>query len=393
LTVLPTDVTQGLAPVSGERAQAAQNAPAVGGLSVEVLSSALLAIVSEKTGYPVETLELEMDMEADLGIDSIKRVEILGALQTQFPELPKVDAAALAELRTLGQITSFMSGAGIAGAAPSVEGTGASPFEGSGEELVPFGFGIEQGVVVRKILPAPDTLDFILPDGHVCLISDDGTPVTPALAQALMDKGWPVVVLRFPVEIVPGRQPLPEGAMNVDVAELSETALQAGLAQVASQYGPVAIFIHLTQAGQSAEQISRDTNGLGFMEADKSLVKMVFLAAKHLKPALNEAAEKGRAAFMTVTRLDGEFGLSELADFTPINGGLFGLVKTLNLEWDAVFCRAVDLSPDLDTERVVACILAELEDPNRLVTEVGYTQNERSTLIVASVPVTAGGKK
>jgi hypothetical protein len=47
--------------------------------------SALLAIVSEKTGYPVETLELDMDMEADLGIDSIKRVEILGALQAQFP--------------------------------------------------------------------------------------------------------------------------------------------------------------------------------------------------------------------------------------------------------------------------------------------------------------------
>ena len=43
-------------------------------------------------------------MEADLGIDSIKRVEILGAMQTQFPELPKVDAAVLAELRTLGQI-------------------------------------------------------------------------------------------------------------------------------------------------------------------------------------------------------------------------------------------------------------------------------------------------
>jgi len=39
----------------------------------------------------VETLELDMDMEADLGIDSIKRVEILGALQAQFPDLPKVE--------------------------------------------------------------------------------------------------------------------------------------------------------------------------------------------------------------------------------------------------------------------------------------------------------------
>ena len=48
----------------------------------------MLAIVSEKTGYPVEMLELSMDMESDLGIDSIKRVEILGAMQetAQFLE-------------------------------------------------------------------------------------------------------------------------------------------------------------------------------------------------------------------------------------------------------------------------------------------------------------------
>ena len=72
--------------------------------------------------------------------------------------------------------------------------------------------GIEQGIVIRKILPAPDTLDFVLPDGHVCLITDDGSVITPALAQALIDKDWPVVVLRFPVAVVPGRQSLPEGA-------------------------------------------------------------------------------------------------------------------------------------------------------------------------------------
>ncbi len=80
-----------------------------GAVSVAAVSAALLTIVSEKTGYPVETLELDMDMEADLGIDSIKRVEILGALQTQFPELPKVDAAALAELRTWARSPAYMS--------------------------------------------------------------------------------------------------------------------------------------------------------------------------------------------------------------------------------------------------------------------------------------------
>jgi acyl carrier protein len=383
----------------------AQPAPAAG-VSAEAVSAALLQIVSEKTGYPVETLELGMDMEADLGIDSIKRVEILGALQTQFPELPKADATALAELRTLGQITQYLSNSSPA-AAPSQGVTGSSPFEPASHEAAtsaevatspeavppdvvsieeaPFDSGIAQGIVIRKILPAPDALDAALPEQHICLITDDGGPTTPALAQALLAQDWPTVVLRFPATVIVERQPLPAGVGSVELAELSENALQACLDEVTARFGAVAAFIHLTQAELG------DPSGLGFPEAEKSLMKMVFLAAKHLKPALNQAAEKGRAVFMTVTRLDGEFGLGEASDFTPIQGGLFGLVKTLNLEWEAVFCRAVDLSPALDTGRVVNCILAELHDPNRLITEVGYTQTERSTLVVATVPVTAGG--
>lgn len=41
----------------------------------------VLSLVSERTGYPPEMLGLDQDMEADLGIDSIKRVEILGGIQ------------------------------------------------------------------------------------------------------------------------------------------------------------------------------------------------------------------------------------------------------------------------------------------------------------------------
>src|SRR5205085_649910 len=40
----------------------------------------------DRTGYPREMLGLDQDMEAELGIDSIKRVEILGALQKKLPE-------------------------------------------------------------------------------------------------------------------------------------------------------------------------------------------------------------------------------------------------------------------------------------------------------------------
>src|SRR4030095_15710301 len=44
------------------------------------LLDALRAIVSARTGYPVGMLDPELNLESDLGIDSIKRIEILGVL-------------------------------------------------------------------------------------------------------------------------------------------------------------------------------------------------------------------------------------------------------------------------------------------------------------------------
>jgi acyl transferase domain-containing protein len=98
--------------------QPAVAAPASGGLDAQALTAALLEIVSEKTGYPQDMLDLNMDMEADLGIDSIKRVEILGAMQTRFPQLPKIGADRLSELHTLSQITAALNDAGSVTASP-----------------------------------------------------------------------------------------------------------------------------------------------------------------------------------------------------------------------------------------------------------------------------------
>ena len=62
-------------------------APAAQGGNVdrEGLTTDLVNLVSERTGYPADMLGLEQDVEADLGIDSIKRVEIFGAFQNQLP--------------------------------------------------------------------------------------------------------------------------------------------------------------------------------------------------------------------------------------------------------------------------------------------------------------------
>lgn len=83
-------------------------APASAGLGSAELTELLLAVVADRTGYPAEMLSMEMELEGDLGIDSIKRVEILSAMQDEVPELPEFDTAVMAELVTMGQIVDYM---------------------------------------------------------------------------------------------------------------------------------------------------------------------------------------------------------------------------------------------------------------------------------------------
>ncbi|MDG9702016.1 beta-ketoacyl synthase N-terminal-like domain-containing protein [Streptomyces sp. DH37] len=104
-------------------APAAPAAPAA--VTEEDVRKALLESVAEKTGYPVDMLETSMDVEADLGIDSIKRVEIMGSLRDRFPGSASADPEKLAELRTLDDIIAFVSGA--AGAAAGAEEVMAAP--------------------------------------------------------------------------------------------------------------------------------------------------------------------------------------------------------------------------------------------------------------------------
>ena len=56
------------------------------GINREALTATLVELISERTGYPPEMLGADQDLEAELGVDSIKRVEILGALQSHLPD-------------------------------------------------------------------------------------------------------------------------------------------------------------------------------------------------------------------------------------------------------------------------------------------------------------------
>lgn len=143
--------------------------------AVAELATAMLLIVSEKTGYPVEMLEMSMDMESDLGIDSIKRVEILGAMQEQHPDLPEVNPAELAELRTLQQIVDHLS------------------------------VDSEQwSVVSEPVTPAPSTAETAVPTQSP--ISNLQSPNVDALAQDMLvivseKTGYPVEMLEMSMDM------------------------------------------------------------------------------------------------------------------------------------------------------------------------------------------------
>ena len=70
----------------------------------------LMETISELTGFPTEMLTPEMDLESDLGIDSIKRVEILSNLEQKLPEAATLSPDDLGTLKTLAQIAERIAG-------------------------------------------------------------------------------------------------------------------------------------------------------------------------------------------------------------------------------------------------------------------------------------------
>ena len=77
--------------------------------SIDEYRTFLVGFVVEQTGYPEDIVELDSDLEADLGIDSIKVAQMMGELQERFElDLTKINVKSLDELRTLRQIISVL---------------------------------------------------------------------------------------------------------------------------------------------------------------------------------------------------------------------------------------------------------------------------------------------
>ena len=331
--------------------------------SLENLTAILLEIVAEKTGYPVDMLEPEMDMEADLGIDSIKRVEILGAMEDQVEGLPAIEAETLSELRTLGQIVEII---GSQKAAPKDLPADEEVVKKKDDQT-----SLEITPIKLISLPEVDRLDFKVSQNRPIVVTDEGTELTSQFVTALIQEGWKVILWQFPETLIPAKKrDIPQEVIQVQQEDKSLDSIKPLVDRIRDQHGLISGFIHLHPLQGSKE---------AFPGTERELVKQIFFLSGAIKADLTTINPGGRSLFLTVTRIDGQLGLKNHHSFQE-SSGFCGLVKTLHWEWPDVFCRALDMDPELTQNDQILNILNEIQDLDLSLVEVGLDSQSRVTI-------------
>ena len=67
----------------------------------------ILALVVEKTGYPPDMLDLDLDLEADLGVDTVKQAEMFAAIREIY-SIPRDENRKLRDYPTLSHVIRFV---------------------------------------------------------------------------------------------------------------------------------------------------------------------------------------------------------------------------------------------------------------------------------------------
>ena len=75
------------------------------GIGRDALKKFLVDFVMEQTGYPEDIVSLDADLEADLGIDSIKIAQMMGEVIEHFKiDIKQMEGTAVEDFKTLGSI-------------------------------------------------------------------------------------------------------------------------------------------------------------------------------------------------------------------------------------------------------------------------------------------------
>ena len=108
-----------VAPVAAPAAQPAPKA-AAGKLDPAQVSDEIVAMVAEKTGYPKDMLDLDLDMEADLGIDTVKQAELFAAMREHYG-IAQQEGIQLKDYPTIRHCINFVLNSVNNAAAPAAQ--------------------------------------------------------------------------------------------------------------------------------------------------------------------------------------------------------------------------------------------------------------------------------
>jgi acyl transferase domain-containing protein/NAD(P)-dependent dehydrogenase (short-subunit alcohol dehydrogenase family)/acyl carrier protein len=405
----------------------------------------LLAIVAEKTGYPAEMLALDMELDTDLGIDSIKRVEIFSTVQERMPGTPVIKPEHLGSLRTLRDVVAFLAGgASITGkaqaiappaaAAPATErdDTAAlllsviSEKTGYPAEMLALDMDLDTDLgidsikrieifsMVQEKLPSapvikPEHLGGLRTVRDVAAFLGPGPSVAAPVVSVPEAASRVVVEIAEPEATASAAQPLqryvvetvaldaPRESLSLFLgAEVWVTDDNSGLSSLVT--ARLGLLGHRTRliAWKDLGSLPRPTSLSGLIVVAPSAASDAFLrdAFRLLQiagPGLRQGGKSGGSICVTVARLDGAFGLDDLTPTANVvSGGLAGLAKTAAHEWPEVQCKALDLDAAFaDPDEAALAVVEEalLVGPR----EVGIRTDGRTTLRLTEHPLTTVG--
>ncbi len=320
-------------------------------LTAETVTQRLLEVVSQRTGYPPEMLNLDLDMEADLGIDSIKRVEILGELQSASllgDASLESEIESLTRLKTLRAIIDWIVARASAG---------------------------KQPIAKPAAAVAPAAAPAVVASGPAPLVRMEARAVPAPVrhANVELDNRGVVVIVEEPGE---------GAAARALAARLTQASVQAEIVrtpeEAAALSAPVMALVYLPSLLPAGEL---DGRMAGFEARFGPELGTLYRLARQMEAPLRAS---GLGSLIAATRMGGTFGLGEGAEQVwPGSGAVCGFVKAVSREWTGVNCKAVDFGAEAGPSDIAEALYSELATRDGLI-ECGYRGRERYT--IASVP-------
>ncbi len=346
---------------------AASSADGAGG---DAVVERVLAIVSQQTGYPREMLDLELDLEADLGIDTVKQAETFAAIREAFG-IPRRDDLKLRDYPTLEKVIGFVREMRPdLAAAPTAAVAQEAPADPVVQASRPVSASLEDADRVPRRVPIPalrPPLEWCKPTGvkldgesRIVVALDQGG-VGRALVERLQKRGATVLT------IDPS-----EPAENLE-AQL-QAWLNEGMVQGVYWLAALDVEPHL-------EEIALAT----WRELNRQRTKNLYRVMRLLYESVS-----GRGAFLVVgTRLGGLHGYGADGATAPLGGAVVGFAKAYKRERPEVLVKAVDFEISRKTAALADALIAEtLTDPGAV--EIGYHNDRRFTVALVEEPAADG---